>query len=292
MEPYRVRVPMRWVDLDAQGHVNNAAIVDYLQEARVDFLLTGPNAHLLGDGVIVVGHQVEYLGPMSFSTVPLEIVLHVGDVGASRFTVGYQVFQGDRMVGRARTLLCNYDFDAGRPARMLDAEREWFAQRSVALEPLRELGAYGVGESAHEHPFGVRWSDLDSYGHANNTRFFDYVAEARIALRGPLVDNAIRSSPHGEVEHAWMVARQDMRYTGQIGHRLEPYLVRTALAAPGRTSITLAAEIIDPLTRDVMARSTTVLVHGDAAGRPLPLPRAIVEAGQRWPAVPTTRRLM
>ena len=47
MEPYRVRVPLRWVDLDAQGHANNAAIVDYLQEARVDFLLTGPNAHLL-----------------------------------------------------------------------------------------------------------------------------------------------------------------------------------------------------------------------------------------------------
>ena len=35
---------MRWGDMDAQGHVNNAAYLDYLQEARVHFLLTGPPA--------------------------------------------------------------------------------------------------------------------------------------------------------------------------------------------------------------------------------------------------------
>ncbi|MFP5416840.1 MAG: acyl-CoA thioesterase [Actinomycetes bacterium] len=292
MEPYRVRVPLRWVDLDAQGHANNAAIVDYLQEARVDFLLTGPNAHLLGNGIIVVGHQVEYLGAVLFSAEPVEVALRVGDVGASRFTVGYEVHQGPRLVARARTLLCNYDFDAGRPARMTDLERRWFADRSVTFPPMRAVGAYAVGEQAHEHTFQVRWSDLDAYGHANNTRFFDYVAEARIALKEPLVENAIRSSPHADIEHAWMVARQDMRYTGQIGHRLEPYLVRTAIGATGHTSMTLAAEIVDPLTDEVMSRSVTVLVHADASGRPLPLPAGIQWAAERWPAVPQTRALL
>lgn len=292
MDAYRVRVPLRWVDLDAQGHVNNAAVVDYLQEARVDFLLTGPNAHLLGNGVIVVGHQVEYLGAIGFTSDPIDVSLHVGEVGASRFTVAYEVRHAGRLVARARSLLCNFDFVTGRPARMSDAERAWFAERSAPAEPLRELAAYAVGERAHEHPFVVRWSDLDSYGHANNTRFFDYVAEARVALKAPLLSNAIRTSPEGQVDHAWMVVRQDMRYTGQIAHRLAPYLVRTAIGTVGRTSVTLAAEISDPLRGTVMARSSTVLVHGDAAGRPLPLPPEMLQAAERWPAEPLGRGVL
>ena len=57
MTGHLTRVALRWVDLDAQGHVNNAVVLDYLQEARVQFLLSGDNAHLLGSSTIVVAHQ-------------------------------------------------------------------------------------------------------------------------------------------------------------------------------------------------------------------------------------------
>ncbi len=292
MEPYRVCVPLRWVDLDAQGHANNAAIVDYLQEARVEFLLTGPNAHLLGNGIIVVGHQVEYLGPIFFTPEPLDVALVVGDVGAAKFTVGYEVRQCGELVARARTVLANFDFEAGRPARLSDAERAWFAERAVALEPLRSVGGFALGEAHHTLPFQVRWSDLDAYGHANNTRFFDYVAEARVALKSPVLANSIRMNPLDDVEHAWLVVRQDMRYVGQIVHRLEPYEVHTAIGATGRTSMTLAAEIVDPLSGAVMSRSTTVLVHGDAQGRAQPLPPEMLQLAAAWPAAPTGRPLV
>ena len=285
-------VPLRWVDLDAQGHANNAAIVDYLQEARVEFLLTGPNAHLLGNGIIVVGHQIEYLAPVSFSSAPLDVDLVVHDVGAARFTVGYVVRQGETIVARARTLLANFDFEAGRPARLTDAERSWFVERQMALEPLREVGAYVLGADHHSLPFQVRWSDLDAYGHANNTRFFDYVAEARVALKSPLLANSIRTNPFGEVEHSWLVVRQDMRYTGQIVHRLEPYEVHTAVGATGRTSMTLAAEIVDPISGAMMSRSTTVLVHADAHGRVQALPPEMLEAARSWPATASGRPLL
>ena len=66
MSRHRYRCPLRWGDMDAQGHVNNAAYVDYLQEARVDFLLSGsPVLHeMLNTGVVVLSHQVEYLRPI------------------------------------------------------------------------------------------------------------------------------------------------------------------------------------------------------------------------------------
>ena len=71
MSPYTHRCPMRWGDMDAQGHVNNAAYLDYLQEARVAFLLSGSPVlhHLLDSGVLVINHQLEYVRPIIFQSV-------------------------------------------------------------------------------------------------------------------------------------------------------------------------------------------------------------------------------
>lgn len=277
-------VPMRWVDVDAQGHVNNALIADYLQEARVDWLQSGANAHLLGDATMIVSHQVEYLGPVFFTTEPLLVKLSVGGVGASRFVVGCEVFQDERLVARARSALCLYDYRAGRVRRMTGAEREWFASQSVDLQPLPKLGAWRVGAASAEHAFTVRWSDQDAYGHVNNVRVFDYFAEARVRLTPePGPDRMTQAAAE---QLTWMVARQDVDYLGQIVQRRENYRVRTAVAKFGRTSATLVAEVQDPLDDRVLARAHTVLVSGDLNGRPVPLPKVMHDSAAAWPAVP------
>ena len=65
------RIQPRFTDLDPQGHVNNVVVVDYLQQARAQFLLSGPAAGLLDSGCLVVGHQVEYLAPIGWSAEPV-----------------------------------------------------------------------------------------------------------------------------------------------------------------------------------------------------------------------------
>lgn len=285
MSSHLVRIPLRWVDLDAQGHVNNALIADYLQEARVDWLLSGPNAHLLGSATMVVAHQVEYLGPIGFGVEPVEVELSAGIVGASRFALGYSVRQDGREVARAHSTLCLYDYPAGRPRRMTTAERSWFAAQSGHLEPFRSLGRWHVGTAAYSYDFVVRWSDLDPYGHVNNVRVFDYVAEARIRMN-PADDGTTRMHAAAEEGLLWMVARQDVDYLGQINHRTEPYRVRSAIARVGRTSVTIVAEVEDPLDGAVLARTRTVLVSGDTSGLPVPLPQSMHVAAAKWPAEP------
>lgn len=285
MSSFVSRVPLRWVDLDAQGHVNNALVADYLQEARVDWLLSGPNAHLLGTSTMVVSHHVEYLGPVFFGPEPVAVELGVGSVGASRFQLGYTVRQDGREVARARSLLCLYDYAAARPRRMTTAERSWFAQQSEPLEPFRSLGRWHVGEQANEYSFVVRWSDLDPYGHVNNVRVFDFFAEARIRMN-PAEDGTTRMQTAAEQGLLWMVARQDVDYLGQINQRSEPYRVRSAIARSGRTSVTIVAQVEDPLDGVALARARTVLVSGDAAGRPVPLPETMHVAAGKWPALP------
>lgn len=294
-EPYRCRIPLRRSDVDARGRVDAAVVVDYLQEARVSYLLTGPNAHLLGHGVIVVAHQVEHLAALGFSTEPLDIALSVGDVGASRFTIAYEASQrgGDgahRPVLRARTHLCVFDFATQRPARLAPDERAAFVADSAELAPLPELGPWRVGESAHAFPVLVRWSDLDSYGHVNNTRFFTYLGEACLALLAELGEEV--SAGPDAASAAWRVLRQDVHYVGQIEHRLEPYRVRTAFAPVEAESVTVVAEIDDPLSGAVLSRATTVLGLADAFGRPGAVPDAVRSAAARWPAEAGTGRRM
>ncbi|MFT4107983.1 acyl-CoA thioesterase [Propionicimonas sp.] len=285
MSGFVSRVPLRWVDLDAQGHVNNAVVADYLQEARVDWLLSGSNAHLLGSSTMVVSHQVEYLGPVSFGVDPVEVELRVGTVGAARFTLGYSVVQDGRELARARSVLCLYDYAAGRPRRMTSAERAWFVAQAEPLEPFGGLGDQRVGDRAHAYDVVVRWSDLDPYGHVNNVRVFDFVAEARIRMN-PAEDGSTRMDAAAAAGLLWMVARQDVDYLGQISHRTEPYRVRSAIGRVGRTSVTIVAQVEDPQDGAVLTRTRTVLVCGDATGRPVPLPENMLAAAARWPADP------
>lgn len=290
MSGYVAEVPMRWVDLDAQGHINNALVVDYLQEARVAFLLAGPNAHLLGTSAVVVSHAVEFLRPIEYSVEPVTVEVSVCEVGAARYGVAYEVRQAGEVMARARTGMCVFDFAANRPRRLTVAERRWFADQQRDSEPLRELARYRVGEAAHHHDLSVRWSDLDSYGHVNNVKLFDYLAEARIRMN-PADPDRTRMHQAAQDDLTWMVVRQDVEYRGQITHRIEPYVVRTAYAALGRTSMTLVAQVEDPLEPGlVLGRAQTVLVCADAAGRPVPLPEETARAASLWPAVPQRNR--
>jgi acyl-CoA thioester hydrolase len=193
---------MRWGDMDAQGHVNNAAYLDYLQEARVGFLLSGSPVlhHLLDSGVLVVNHQVEYLKPVAFSDRPLTINLWVDAVGGSRFSIGYDVYDGDDLAVRARSGLVPFDRASNALRRLTAEERDLLGRALAAAEPLRPLPKVAVRGDHHRYPLTVRWSDLDSYGHVNNVKYYDYVQEARISL--------VSSTVGWEPEAVWMVVHK------------------------------------------------------------------------------------
>jgi acyl-CoA thioester hydrolase len=257
VSPYTHDCLMRWGDMDAQGHVNNAAYVDYLQEARVGFLLSGPPVlhRLLDSGILVVSHQVEYLKPIIVSERPLTINLWLDAIGGSRFTIGYELYDGDNLVARARTGVAPFDLARNALRRLTAEEREMLAGALVPAEPLRPLPRVGVLSNAQSYPLTVRWSDLDSYGHVNNVKYYDYIQEARIHL--------ITSTVGWEAEAVWMVVRQDVEYLKPIDFRTEPYEVATAVVALGNRSFTLAAEIRDPAAAMIFATARTVVV-GDS----------------------------
>ncbi|MBK7820915.1 MAG: acyl-CoA thioesterase [Tessaracoccus sp.] len=268
-----VECPLRWSDLDAQGHVNNAVIVDYLQEARVAFLRRGPASDLLDSGIIVVSHQVEFRGSISYETGAVRVELGVSALGAARLEIAYRVFASEgagaaREVVAARTVLCPFDFDLQRPVRLRPEYRAFLQEHRIDAEPFRELAAPGLDGRATAVPLFVRWTDLDAYGHVNNAKVYDYLQQARVTATTAWDPTMARAGAEGS-EHLWLVARQDVDYIAQIEHRLEPYATRIAPVRLGTSSLTLAAEIIDG--DSVLARGRTVLVCADKDFRPVPL---------------------
>lgn len=271
---FRWKCPLRWSDMDAQGHINNAVMVDYLQEARVAFLRSGPATALLDEGIVVVRHQVEYRRPLHYDGEEVVVELWVSTLGASRVEIHYEITQGGEQAIVARTLLCAFSFDEQKPIRLKPHYRSFFEQFRIDVEPLRELSAPALEGRGTPVTLPVRWTDLDSYGHVNNAKVFDYLQEARITATTQWDPSMARAGSEG-AQHMWLIARQDVDYLAQLSHRMEPYEVRVAPVQLGTSSIVLAAEVVDPQTGTVHNRARTILVVADQELRKTELPESL-----------------
>ncbi|NEA36975.1 acyl-CoA thioesterase [Streptomyces sp. SID13031] len=120
------------------------------------------------------------------------------------------------------------------------------------------------------HPVLVRWSDIDSYDHVNNVRYFDYFQEARILFLAQLVGVEGDYFAHYPV----VLVSQTVDYKRPILLRQPPYEVDVWVDEVGSTSYTLGSRIVDRTgeTEDVYAKAVSVLVAVDGethAKRPL-----------------------
>ena len=121
--------PLRWGDMDALGHVNNGRYVDYLQDARVDFLFRTAKelgADTLDTGLLVARHEVHYRAPLHFRPEPVRIELWISEIRAASFTVDYEILDAEperRTYVEAKTKLVPFDFAANRLRRITSEEK-------------------------------------------------------------------------------------------------------------------------------------------------------------------------
>ena len=87
----RHQVQLRWGDQDLNGHVNNARIMDYLQEARIAFL----HSPRTDAGYVIRSITVQYLRPVHFRFASLTVTTEVTRVGSSSFTLRQQGTHSD-----------------------------------------------------------------------------------------------------------------------------------------------------------------------------------------------------
>ena len=122
---YTHRLAVRFRDCDAMGHVNHAVYFTYLEQCRLTFWrdLTGsPSPHTR---VIIARAECDYKSPAHFGD-ELDVALTVGAIGASSFTLAYEVAHAatGRLVATGSTVMVSYDYQAGKSTPLPAATRE------------------------------------------------------------------------------------------------------------------------------------------------------------------------
>ncbi|HLL18512.1 MAG TPA: acyl-CoA thioesterase, partial [Rubrivivax sp.] len=62
-------VALRWSDMDAYGHVNNARFLTLFEEARVAMFFVAARATgttSFEEGIVIARHEVDYLRPVDY----------------------------------------------------------------------------------------------------------------------------------------------------------------------------------------------------------------------------------
>ena len=138
--------PLRWSDLDAYGHVNNARFLTLYEEARVALMFNHARERGLTSfeaGVVISRHEVDYLRPVDYGDPPpgaaepprVRIDMWVEEIRPSRFVIAYELRDGEELASRARSVLVPFDLAAGRPRRLTEGERAFLSAWTDGREP-------------------------------------------------------------------------------------------------------------------------------------------------------------
>lgn len=122
----RVAVNVRWRDLDAFSHVNNATFLTYIEEARLHWFQSLPGPWLTDRiAPVLAATHVNYRRPIEW---PAELVveLFAERVGTTSLTVAHRICAaGDAqaLYSDGHSVLVWIDREDGRPAPLPDAVR-------------------------------------------------------------------------------------------------------------------------------------------------------------------------
>ncbi len=117
---YETTIPIRWGDMDAMGHLNNASYFRYLETCRIDwFQSLGKGLYGGGFGILIVNafcnfyRQLEYPGSVNMK-------MYVSDPGRSSFESWATLERSDQpgviyAAGGATTVWSNFTEQKSAP---------------------------------------------------------------------------------------------------------------------------------------------------------------------------------
>jgi acyl-CoA thioester hydrolase len=117
-----VRIPIRWRDVDAYGHVNNAVFLNYLEEARDRLVIS-----LFGDGswdFVIVRVAIDYRSELNQADGEAVVSCRVTGFGTSSVRTAEEVRKTDgTLAAEAASVVVARDPGTGRSRPLTEEER-------------------------------------------------------------------------------------------------------------------------------------------------------------------------
>ena len=117
---YQTQQYVRWGDLDAFGHVNNATYLVYAQEARYTW------SKMIE--MVVARAEVDFIAPIYNGDIFIDVEIWVNKIGNSSFGLTYEMKNGDEVLARIKTVQVTVSMDTKKSRPLKDSEREFLTK--------------------------------------------------------------------------------------------------------------------------------------------------------------------
>jgi acyl-CoA thioester hydrolase len=114
--PFSHPIEVRFRDLDALGHVNNAVYLTYLESARIAYWLhVTRRSGLDALDMILARVEIDYRSPLSYGEA-VDVTVRCASMRRSSFVLEFAARErsAGRLVAEARKVLVHYDYAGSR----------------------------------------------------------------------------------------------------------------------------------------------------------------------------------
>lgn len=126
---HTMRVPIRWGDMDAMGHVNNTLYLRYMESARIELMEdSGFAVNPVGVGFVIANIFCNFIRQLEY---PGEVLVksYIGAIGRSSFDMYHELLRTDDTSGtvyaNGGATLVWLDFPKQKSLPMPDGLRDW-----------------------------------------------------------------------------------------------------------------------------------------------------------------------
>ncbi len=119
------RIPIRWGDMDAMGHVNNTVYFRYMEQARIgwfDALVPEKDAwHTTG--IVIVNASCNFKRPINYPGT-VEVKVFAGPPGGSSVATYYDLIVDNTLYADGAAVVVFIDMEKQKPIRIPDDIRK------------------------------------------------------------------------------------------------------------------------------------------------------------------------
>jgi acyl-CoA thioester hydrolase len=122
---------VRWDDLDAMGHVNNAKYLTFAQEARFlwateEFSGVMKETSLIG--MVVARAEIDFISPIYEGGKFVDVEITVGKIGNSSFDMLFTISDNGTVLAKVKTVQVTVSVETMKSRPLTDKEREFLTK--------------------------------------------------------------------------------------------------------------------------------------------------------------------
>lgn len=113
MSTYTAEIEIRFRDIDAMGHVNNAVYATYLEQARTRYFRDVLETDLSSISTVLASLTIEFRRPIELADESINVDIDVPELGDSSLPMTYELQTADEVVATAESTQVHFDSTAG-----------------------------------------------------------------------------------------------------------------------------------------------------------------------------------